>query len=200
MASVSPSLSSLICSVIATLIIAIVSAEEFQVGGVVGWRNPATNETQLYNVWASRRRFHVGDTLRFRYKNNSVAVVEKWGFYHCDSSNPIAFFNDGDTVIDLDNVGTMYFISGDADRCKYGLKMMVEVMSSGPVIHIPPAISSPPDNSYSVIAPAPSQFLSSGGSPESSPGPRPGPSSSDSSSSFSIYATEVVGVLSFLVF
>ncbi|KAL8242697.1 hypothetical protein R6Q59_012999 [Mikania micrantha] len=65
----------------------------------------------------------------FRYKNNSVAVVEKWGFYHCDSSNPIAFFNDGETVIDLDNVGTMYFISGDADRCKYGLNMMVEVMS-----------------------------------------------------------------------
>ncbi|KAI3814941.1 hypothetical protein L1987_14590 [Smallanthus sonchifolius] len=178
------------------LFITSLSAEEFQVGGVVGWRIPATNETQLYNVWASRRRFHIGDSLRhlllcetdFRYKNNSVAVVEKWGFYHCDSSNPIAFFNDGDTVVNLDNVGTMYFISADADRCKKGVTMMVEVMSPGPVRYLPPSISTPPENAYSALAPSPSQFLSYGDSPDPTPtpSPSPGPSSSDSTTLFSV--------------
>nr|GEY14592.1 early nodulin-like protein 1 [Tanacetum cinerariifolium] len=38
-------------------------------------------------------------TFCFRYKNDSVAIVEKYGFYHCDSSNPIAYFDDGDTVV-----------------------------------------------------------------------------------------------------
>ncbi|KAK1414258.1 hypothetical protein QVD17_30001 [Tagetes erecta] len=156
--------------------IATTSAKQFTVGDTVGWRIPATNETQLYNVWASRRRFHIGDSLRFRYRNNSVTVVQKWGFYHCDSSNPIAFFNDGDTVINLDDLGTMYFISADSDRCKKGVNMMVQVMSPAPVRYIPPFMSTPPESSSSssgsgsgsvmvpvmapVMAPSPAEFLS----------------------------------------
>ncbi|KAI7748658.1 hypothetical protein M8C21_024792, partial [Ambrosia artemisiifolia] len=159
-------------------------------GGAVGWRIPATNEPELYDVWASRRLFHVGDSLRFRYKNDSVAVVEKYGYYHCDSSNPISFFNDGDTVIDLDDVGTMYFISGDADLCKQGVKMMVEVTSPVPVRLFPPAFSSPPENSYSDVAPSPSQVMSFGSSPETSPGP-----ASSDSVSVSVSVTAVVLVL-----
>ncbi|KAI3789754.1 hypothetical protein L2E82_02558 [Cichorium intybus] len=159
-----------------------VGATEFPVGGDVGWRIPATNETELYNVWASRRRFHIGDSLRFRYKNDSVAVVKKWGFYHCDPSSPIAFFNDGDTVINLDNVGTMYFISGNSDRCKEGENMMLEVMGSDPGSYFPPSISSPPENAYPAIAPSPSPFQSYGDSPASSPRPF----SSNSAPPFSI--------------
>ncbi|KAF5807532.1 putative cupredoxin, phytocyanin [Helianthus annuus] len=47
-----------------TVIITTISATDFQVGCTVGWRIPAINESQLYNVWASRRRFHIGDSLR----------------------------------------------------------------------------------------------------------------------------------------
>lgn len=120
----------------------------------------------------------------FRYNNDSVVVVKKWGFYHCNSSEPIAIFNDGDTVINLDKPGTMYFISGDADRCKEGVNMMLEVMTPGP-----PSISNPPEHSYSSMAPAPSQVLSTGGSPAISPGP-----SSDSVVSVSVsgYVTAVI--------
>ncbi|KAJ0492061.1 putative Phytocyanin domain, cupredoxin [Helianthus annuus] len=174
------------------VVITTISATEFQVGGSVGWRIPATNESQLYNVWASRRRFHIGDSLHFRYKNDSVTVVEKWGFYHCDSSNPIAFFNDGDTVIDLNNIGTMYFISGDSDRCKQGVSMMVEVMSPVPVRYFPPAISAPPEGSFSDVAPSPAQVMSSGDEPEASPGP-------DSSDSVSVSGIAVVLGLGFAV-
>ncbi|KAL4589212.1 hypothetical protein LXL04_002117, partial [Taraxacum kok-saghyz] len=146
-----------------------VGTTEFPVGGDVGWRIPATNETELYNVWASRRRFHIGDSLRFRYKNDSVAVVKKWGFYHCDPSSPIAFFNDGDSLINLDNAGTMYFISGNSDRCKEGEKMMVEVIGSDLGSFFPPSIASPPESPYSAAAPSPSHFSGYGGSPANSP-------------------------------
>ncbi|MFS7992549.1 putative Phytocyanin domain, cupredoxin [Helianthus anomalus] len=167
------------------VVITTISATDFQVGGTVGWRIPATNESQLYNVWDSLRRFHIDDSLYFRYKNDSVTVVEKWGFYHCDSSNSIAFFNDGDTVIDLDNIGTMYFISGDSDRCKQGVSMMVEVMSPVRVRYFPPAISAPPEDSFSDVAPSPAQVMSSVDQPE--PSPRP-----DSSDSVSVSGIAVV--------
>ncbi|KAK1416860.1 hypothetical protein QVD17_25977 [Tagetes erecta] len=193
MALASKSFSTLLCTFFfffaISVVVSSVSATEFQVGGVVGWRIPAVNESQLYNVWASRRRFFIGDSLRFRYNNDSVVVVEKWGFYHCNSSKPIASFNDGDTVINLDNAGTMYFISGDADRCKQGVNMMLEVMSPGPVRYFPPSISNPPEDSYSSMAPAPSQGLSRGDSPVMSPGPL---SDSVVSVSVSGYVTAVI--------
>ncbi|KAF5807530.1 putative Phytocyanin domain, cupredoxin [Helianthus annuus] len=115
------------------------------------------------------------------------------GFYHCDSSNPIAFFNEGDTVIDLDNSGTMYFTSGDSDRCKQGVSMMVEVMSPVPVRYFPPAISAPPDDSFSDVAPSSAQVMSSGDEPEASPGP-------DSSDSVSVSGIAVVLGLGFAGF
>ncbi|KAK9078332.1 hypothetical protein SSX86_002389 [Deinandra increscens subsp. villosa] len=129
-----------------TAVITSVSATEYKVGGpAVGWRLPPINDTKLYNVWASRRRFYVGDSLRFVYGYDSLVVVEKWGFYHCDSRNPVAFYNDGETVIYLDKVGPMYFMSGVPDNCKQGLNMEVEVMNRPPVIHNPPpAIPNPP--------------------------------------------------------
>lgn len=42
----------------------IMADEEFKVGDDLGWRQPSSNETDMYNLWVSRRRFHVGDFLR----------------------------------------------------------------------------------------------------------------------------------------
>nr|GEX52638.1 putative cupredoxin [Tanacetum cinerariifolium] len=111
------------------------------VGGAVGWRLPAANETELYNVWASRRRFHIGDSLRFRY-TDSVVMVEKWGFFHCDASQPIVYYNTGDTVVNLDKVGVFYFISGSEERCNKGQKMILNVTASR---YHPPTIASAPN-------------------------------------------------------
>lgn len=68
---------SALCSSVATPFLILVSilvllnnatpsgaVEEFKVGDDLGWRRPAINETDLYNVWASGRKFHVGDLLR----------------------------------------------------------------------------------------------------------------------------------------
>ncbi|KAI3766585.1 hypothetical protein L2E82_16649 [Cichorium intybus] len=144
-----------------TFTIATVAAKEFLVGDDVGWRIPASNETELYTVWASRRRFHIGDSLRFQYKNDSVVLTVKWLFHHCDASQPISIFTDGDTVINLERTGRYFFISGHSDRCNKGQKMMVNVMKRHQFL---PSSATPP-----TISPSPSQLYGSGASSDFGP-------------------------------
>lgn len=100
------SLLALFCTaLIAVTMIAVGEASnEFKVGESRGWREPA-NDTDPYNQWAVKNRFRVGDSLYFEYKEDSVLVVDKFGYYHCNTSNPISAFNDGKTVINLDRPG-----------------------------------------------------------------------------------------------
>ncbi|XP_012856115.1 PREDICTED: ATP-dependent zinc metalloprotease FTSH 5, chloroplastic-like [Erythranthe guttata] len=65
--------------------------------------------------------------LCFVYKNDSVVVVvDKWGYYHCNSTHPISVFDDGNTVFNLGQPGPAYFVSSDPVRCKNGQRLMVE--------------------------------------------------------------------------
>ncbi|KAL4583857.1 hypothetical protein LXL04_008442 [Taraxacum kok-saghyz] len=135
-----PSSSTYLALLFLTMTIATAAGKEFVVGDGVGWRVPASNETELYTVWASRRRFHIGDSLRFQYNNDSVLLTVKPLYNSCDSRQPILSFDDGNTVIVLDKVGRYFFISGKADRCNKGQKMMVIVNS---LHHSSPAAMSP---------------------------------------------------------
>ncbi|KAK3027088.1 hypothetical protein RJ639_040920 [Escallonia herrerae] len=159
----------LFCTILLVLATAntppVTASEEFKVGDAEGWRQPGLNHTEMYNHWAARRRFHVGDSLRFEYKNDSVLVVNKWGYYHCNTSSPIFVFNDGNTVVNLDRPGPSYFISGDPDHCRDGQRLLVEVMNlHPPVSHTPPSIATPPQP-YLPSSPAPSPLGSGSAAP-----------------------------------
>ncbi|CAI9757619.1 unnamed protein product [Fraxinus pennsylvanica] len=106
----------------------VTAAEELAVGGGAGWRQPGANETEMYSHWAATRRFRIGDSLRFEYKNDSVVVVDKWGYYHCNASHPISVYNTGNTIINIEKSGPMYFVSGDPEHCKNGQRLLVEVI------------------------------------------------------------------------
>ncbi|CAA2965476.1 mavicyanin-like [Olea europaea subsp. europaea] len=106
----------------------VTAAEELAVGGATGWRQPGANETEMYSNWAATRRFRIGDSLRFEYKNDSVVVVDKWGYYHCNESHPISVYNTGNTIINIEKPGPMYFESGDPEHCKNGQRLLVEVI------------------------------------------------------------------------
>ncbi|GFZ11775.1 hypothetical protein Acr_23g0001600 [Actinidia rufa] len=97
------------------------ASKEFKVGDANGWRQPGENETGLYNQWAAKNRFHVGDSLRFH-----------------------------NTVIDLDKPGPAYFISGDPDHCKNGQRLVIEVMGPHSTPHFRPFIAAPPVSSMAV--------------------------------------------------
>ncbi|XP_010551167.1 PREDICTED: early nodulin-like protein 1 [Tarenaya hassleriana] len=104
-----------------------VSCSEFVVGGEDGWVVP-TSTKDLYNQWASKNRFKVYDTIRFKYKKDSVLVVTEEEYKNCRSSKPEFFSNKGDTVFNLDRSGLFYFISGVSGHCQKGQKMIIKVL------------------------------------------------------------------------
>ncbi|XP_043723127.1 early nodulin-like protein 1 [Telopea speciosissima] len=106
-----------------------VSSFEFEVGGTKGWIVPSANDTKIYNDWASRNRFKIGDSVRFKYEKDSVMVVSGSEYNKCDSTHPLFFSNDGNTVYQFDRSGFFYFISGVSGHCKRGQKVIIRVMA-----------------------------------------------------------------------
>lgn len=90
----------------------------------------------------------------FDYKNDSVLVVDKKGYYHCVASNPISSFSDGKTIYKLEKPGLIYFISGVPDHCKNGQRLIVDVMALHPSPH-------PGHHPDSADSPSPSPLPSS---------------------------------------
>ncbi|XP_038889729.1 early nodulin-like protein 1 [Benincasa hispida] len=106
-----------------------VASFEFQVGGVKGWVVPPANDSKIYNDWASENRFKAGDTVRFRYKKDSVMEVTEEEYKRCNSTQPNFFSNTGNTVFQFRRSGTFYFISGANGHCERGQRMIVKVMA-----------------------------------------------------------------------
>nr|XP_025621492.1 uncharacterized protein LOC112712789 [Arachis hypogaea] len=77
---------------------AVEGARDFKVGDHLGWHEPGPNNISYYIQWAQRNRFQIGDSLVFEYQNDSVLVVEKWKYFHCDTNNPITFYDDGNST------------------------------------------------------------------------------------------------------
>ncbi|KAG6475577.1 hypothetical protein ZIOFF_064805 [Zingiber officinale] len=213
-----------------------VSGLEFHVGGPRGWVIPAAvEEPEYYNRWAMRERFHVGDSLYFKYKNDSVAVVNREAYgelkaiffpipihyqfeyyligkgktspasshrskrFHrlicifffvvldfkykndsvavvdreaygkCSAADPLVFFDNGNTTFRFDRYGFFYFISGSQGHCEAGQRLIVRVM-----VH--PATST----SSGSPAPAPANRGSSGSRSGSDSGFDSGPAKSGS--------------------
>lgn len=61
------SLLGLLCTSVMVILVAtnvpVKAAKEFKVGEDLGWTVPDANNTAIYNQWASRNRFHIGDSL-----------------------------------------------------------------------------------------------------------------------------------------
>ncbi|KAK2420359.1 hypothetical protein P8452_50560 [Trifolium repens] len=106
----------------------VASSQEFQVGGLKGWVVPPSNDTDMYNVWASNNRFQIGDSIHFKYKKDSVMEVGKENYNDCNATQPTFFSNNGNTEFKLNHSGTFYFISGASGHCEKGQKMIVRVM------------------------------------------------------------------------
>ncbi|KAG6507890.1 hypothetical protein ZIOFF_033243 [Zingiber officinale] len=89
-----------------------VSAIKFRVGGEKGWTEPNGDAAENYNHWASHNRFRVGDSLYFKYENDSLLEVTKEDYKKCYTANPLRKFASGITTVALDRSGLFFFISG----------------------------------------------------------------------------------------
>jgi len=104
---------------------------DFTVGSKNGWVVPTGSESMTFNQWAEKIRFHVGDALLFKYVANqdSVLLVTRDAFQTCNTTNPAASYNDGNTSFKFPRPGPYYFISGAQGHCEKGQKIVVVVMS-----------------------------------------------------------------------
>ncbi|XP_019172410.1 PREDICTED: early nodulin-like protein 1 [Ipomoea nil] len=134
-------------------------AHTFYVGGKDGW---VLQPVDGLNRWAGEIRFQINDTVIFRYKKgeDSVLVVNKRDYYDCNKTNPIDNLTDGNSSLTLTRSGEFFFISGHADNCEKGQKLIIIVMSpqhSKPptVIPPPPPPPSPSPTSSTPLSPAP---------------------------------------------
>ncbi|XP_051118330.1 early nodulin-like protein 1 [Andrographis paniculata] len=124
MASISTLLLSLL--LIGSMAAAAAEASGFQFE--VAWRKPTGMESETYNDWAARNRFRIGDSIQFKYQNDSVLEVSPADYRRCESSNPISESDDGGTVMKFERSGLFYFISGNSDHCQWGQRLIVRVM------------------------------------------------------------------------
>ncbi|CAN6936012.1 unnamed protein product [Brassica oleracea var. botrytis] len=164
------SLCSLMIIVLCIRAVASEGPRVFKVGDEFEWRVPLQNDTSVYSRWASTNRFHIGDSLSFVYDKDSVMEVDKWGFYHCNASDPITAFDNGNSTFYLDRPGLFYFISGSNAHCTSGQRLIVEVMhihhhnhhdASLPPSMSPLSASSPSESAFDSHDPASSAVSSS---------------------------------------
>ncbi|CAH2068031.1 unnamed protein product [Thlaspi arvense] len=85
--------------------------------------------------------------------------VDKWGFYHCNGSDPIVAFDNGNSTFQLDRPGLFYFISGSNPHCTSGQRLIVEVMHIH--MHLQHNASMPPSMSPLSASPSASASPSS---------------------------------------
>ncbi|CAM8934774.1 unnamed protein product [Rhodiola kirilowii] len=150
------------------------AARDFAVGGSMSWEVPPSNYTQLYNQWAEKNRFIIGDSLVFTYDagKDSVLLVNKDAYDNCKTDTYIQSFKDGHTVVQLIHSGPFYFISGNVDNCKKHEKFVVVVVSernkSAPSLPSPqPALA--PSSKEPASPPPPSPSAPGSASPSPSP-------------------------------
>lgn len=101
----------------------------------------------------------------FQYQNDSVLVVDKYGYYHCDTSKATATYTDGNTVVKLERPGFIYFITGTGDNCRNGQRLIVDVMSPHSS-----TVAAPPESYYQQAAESPTPVAAeayTSGSPQS---------------------------------
>ncbi|CAM8906276.1 unnamed protein product [Rhodiola kirilowii] len=150
-------------------------ANDFKVGDSMYWEVPPSDSTELYNNWAQKNRFSVGDSLVFTYDagKDSVLQVDEKAYHNCKTDSYIQSFKDGHTVVKLNHSGPFYFISGNEEHCKNNQKLVVVVLSER---RVPSSPSSQP-------APAPTSSEAPSSSSSSPPSPSASGASSPSGSS-----------------
>ncbi|XP_062103029.1 early nodulin-like protein 3 [Humulus lupulus] len=142
--------------IIATIlqILSVCQAYQFFVGGKDGW---VSNPSENFNHWAERNRFRVNDTLFFKYKQgtDSVLVVKPDDYNTCNTATPLLSLADGGSVFTFDRSGPFFFISGNAQNCQKGQKLIVVVMAVRNNKPQPAASAPAPASSSSSVVPQP---------------------------------------------
>ncbi|KAL3509342.1 hypothetical protein ACH5RR_028743 [Cinchona calisaya] len=150
-------------------------AYTFYVGGKDGW---VLKPKEDYNQWAGRNRFQINDTLIFKYKKgyDDVLEVDRDDYFNCYKEKPFQALKDGFSEFKFQRSGPFYFISGHANNCQKGQRLIIVVLhprgnnnnsnkATSPVAPNPLPPSPAATKNSPVFAPAPSPVIANSPSP-----------------------------------
>ncbi|KAJ1409087.1 Phytocyanin domain [Sesbania bispinosa] len=142
----------LIATIFSTMSMAV--AKDFIVGDDSGWTTGFD-----YHAWAANKVFRVGDTLTFKYPAGKDNVIRVNGsdFINCSVPPNAPVLSNGYNTFVLANTGRRWYISGVANHCKSGQKLVITVL--------------PPQGITWSPAPSPSPVPSEVPSPHAAPWP-----------------------------
>ncbi|KAI5427717.1 blue copper protein [Lathyrus oleraceus] len=114
-------------ALIATIFSTMAVAKDFVVGDEKGWTVGVD-----YQVWAANKLFHLGDTLTFKYVAGKDSVVRVNGsdFQSCSVPWAAPVLGSGHDTVVLTTYGRRWYISGFANHCKNGQKLLITVVPS----------------------------------------------------------------------
>ncbi|KAK3163376.1 hypothetical protein QOZ80_1AG0002830 [Eleusine coracana subsp. coracana] len=153
------------------------AGREFVVGDGGGWVERLGHES--FNDWAKRQRFHVNDTLVFKYNakgDGGVLWVTRGQYDACNTTGPLlSLGGGGDSRFVLKEPVEYYFIDADSNRCRIGERLIVQVQHYWHDNNNNTSSSPPPPKSSSSSQPPPTAPKPAPPPPESSSAPPPCP-------------------------
>ncbi|CAN8245619.1 unnamed protein product [Cochlearia groenlandica] len=104
-----------------------VSSTLYKVGDLDSWGIPI--DSKVYSKWPKSHSFKIGDSLLFLYppSEDSLIQVTPSNFKSCNTKDPILYMNDGNSLFNLTQNGTVYFTSGHPGHCQKYQKLLVSV-------------------------------------------------------------------------
>ncbi|KAK3159807.1 hypothetical protein QOZ80_1BG0051320 [Eleusine coracana subsp. coracana] len=167
MAGSQPAVTTLSLLLVVLLTASRCAGREFVVGDGGGWVERLGHES--FNDWAKRQRFHVNDTLVFKYNakgDDGVLWVTRGQYDACNTTGPLVSLGGGggDSRFVLKEPVEYYFIDADSNRCRIGERLIVHVQHSH-------------DNDNTSSSPQPPKSSSSSSPPPPATTPKPAPSS-----------------------
>ncbi|XP_024034144.1 stellacyanin [Citrus clementina] len=104
------------------------AAETYTVGDEMGWTTPPSGAA-AYSTWASKKKFHFGDTIVFNWTgSHSVAEVSKADYDKCRTKSPDGEIHETSPAnYTLNSNGTHYFICTVDSHCDRGQKVTINI-------------------------------------------------------------------------
>ncbi|XP_010553576.1 PREDICTED: mavicyanin [Tarenaya hassleriana] len=109
-----------------------VSCAQYKVGDLDSWGIPSSSNPSVYSKWPKFHSFQIGDSLLFLYppSQDSVIQVTADNFKACNTKDPILYMNDGNSLFNLTQNGSLYFTSAQPGHCQKFQKLQISVGSS----------------------------------------------------------------------
>ncbi|KAF3434205.1 hypothetical protein FNV43_RR25308 [Rhamnella rubrinervis] len=104
---------------------------QYKVGDLDAWGIPTSANPLVYAKWSKDHTFKIGDSLLFLYppSQDSVIQVTQQSYDSCNTTDPILYMNNGNSLFNITAFGDLFFTSGEPGHCGKKQKLHISVLS-----------------------------------------------------------------------